>query len=119
MVTVYIPHSENCTTARALFSRIFGYICDGVDPDIGVLAVETDSKKNGHILRIYADGYMFCDGYVYDETGEIVKVFHWQGSYRLGNMTVDDFKKELQSYLDTFPQKHPSIPDFLVWRCSE
>lgn len=116
MVKTYVPHTELCRTAQNFLDTVFGYICDGFEPEIGVLILDAKSKKNGHTLKLYADGDMYCIVYVYDDAGQIARTFHWQGSHRVGNMSLDDFKTEIDEYLDSFTDIYPKNLSFLKLR---
>ena len=116
MVRTYIPHTEECSRAKDFLDTIFGYICDGFEPELCVLILEAKSKKNGYTLKLYADGDMYCIVYVYDDAGQIARTFHWQGSHRVGNMSLDDFKTEIDDYLDSFIDIDPKKLSFLKLR---
>lgn len=114
MVKTYVPHTESCQTAKEFLDTIFGYICDGYEPELSVLILDAYSKKSGYTLKMYADGDMYCIVYVYDKMGQIARTFHWQGSHRVGDMSMNEFKNEIETYLDVFTTIRPKKLSFLA-----
>lgn len=100
----FVEKKREWETVADFLRDAFELVYD-VDP-LEEIMVLKDVSTTGYQTRMYIDGDLICTILFFDPDGKQVNSFSWQGPWRVENVTMETFQKELHQALENCEQKN-------------